>query len=106
MESEQDLFAYHGLNTENELMTTLGDEIAREIDWSQRPKGSTTTKRRAAFPASRKDCPLTFDGGGLGSTDDKQYPSKGERTQQGLKGFAVALSVRACYCKQPTTMHP
>jgi hypothetical protein len=32
MESEQDLFAYHGLNAENELMTALGDEIAREID--------------------------------------------------------------------------
>lgn len=34
MESEQDLFAYHGLNAENELMTALGDEIAREIDRS------------------------------------------------------------------------
>lgn len=32
LESEQDLFAYHGLNAENELMTALGDEIAREID--------------------------------------------------------------------------
>jgi hypothetical protein len=32
MESEQDLFAYHGLNAENELMTATGDEIAREID--------------------------------------------------------------------------
>jgi hypothetical protein len=32
MESEQDLFAYHGMNAENELMTALGDEIAREID--------------------------------------------------------------------------
>lgn len=32
MESEQDLFAYHGLNAENELMSALGDEIAREID--------------------------------------------------------------------------
>jgi hypothetical protein len=32
MESEQDLFAYHGLNAENELMVALADEIAREID--------------------------------------------------------------------------
>jgi hypothetical protein len=32
MESEQDLFAYHGLNAENELISALGDEIAREID--------------------------------------------------------------------------
>jgi len=32
MESEQDLFAYHGLSAENELMTAVGDEIAREID--------------------------------------------------------------------------
>lgn len=32
MESEQDLFAYHGINAENELMTALADEIGREID--------------------------------------------------------------------------
>jgi hypothetical protein len=32
MESEQDLFAYHGLNAENELMVALANEIAREID--------------------------------------------------------------------------
>lgn len=32
MESGQDLFADHGMNAENELMTALGDEIAREID--------------------------------------------------------------------------
>ena len=32
MESEQDLFAYFGLNAENELMTAVSDEIAREID--------------------------------------------------------------------------
>lgn len=32
MESEQDLFAYYGLNAESELMSALSDEIAREID--------------------------------------------------------------------------
>ncbi|HXX13946.1 MAG TPA: hypothetical protein VEJ47_03495 [Candidatus Eremiobacteraceae bacterium] len=32
LESEQDLFAYHGLSAENELMSALSDEIAREID--------------------------------------------------------------------------
>jgi Major capsid protein Gp23 len=32
LESEQDLFAYFGLNAENELMTAVSDEIAREID--------------------------------------------------------------------------
>lgn len=32
MESEQDLFAYFGLNAENELMSAVSDEIAREID--------------------------------------------------------------------------
>jgi hypothetical protein len=34
MESEQDLFAYHGISAENELMTAIGDEITREIDRS------------------------------------------------------------------------
>ena len=32
LESEQDLFAYFGLNAENELMTAISNEIAREID--------------------------------------------------------------------------
>jgi len=32
LESEQDLFAYHGLDAQNELMTAVSGEIAREID--------------------------------------------------------------------------
>lgn len=32
LESEQDLYAYFGLNAENELMTATSGEIAREID--------------------------------------------------------------------------
>jgi len=32
LESEQDLFAYHGLDAQSELMTALSGEIAREID--------------------------------------------------------------------------
>lgn len=32
IEAQQDLYAYHGLNAESELMAVLGDEILREID--------------------------------------------------------------------------
>jgi len=32
VEAQQDLFAYHGLNAESELMSVLGDEILREVD--------------------------------------------------------------------------
>lgn len=32
LEAQQDLFAYHGLNAESELLAVLADEIRREID--------------------------------------------------------------------------
>ena len=32
IEAQQDLFAYHGLNAEEELMAAMADEIVREID--------------------------------------------------------------------------
>lgn len=32
LESQQDLFAYHGVNAETEMLGVLGDEIRREVD--------------------------------------------------------------------------